>query len=281
MKKFYLLLLAATMLAACNKPEPQEADGTVTITFQPYQVEPMKGERATTALADNVNHLDVWICQGGDTIAVHQTTSDADFGTVSVMLDRTKTYTLHAVGHKANGAAVISDEIIRFPEEKVTHSMYASATFSPANTTSLSCSMNRIVGMFKLIVQDEIPDNVDHFRFAITTETGTRWSTADNEAVHYMVRESIPSSMNPNSQGYVIFNTYIMADNLVDLKYVNITAQGVAANGSVVKERQFDNVPVKDGWVATYQGQFFTDSWLIITFDVDGWEEFEPVNING
>ena len=87
--------------------------------------------------------------------------------------------------------------------------------------------------------------------------------------------------MNPNSQGYVVFNTYIMADNLTDIKYVNITAQGVAANGSVVKERIFENVPVKDNWVATYQGQFFTDSWLIITFDVNGWEEFEPVNING
>ena len=43
MKKVFIIIAAlATMLAACNKPEPQEADGRVTITFQPYTMEPMR-----------------------------------------------------------------------------------------------------------------------------------------------------------------------------------------------------------------------------------------------
>ena len=276
MKKLYIIMLAATMLAACTKPEPQGTTKQVTINFNPYQVEPI---RATAALSDNVNHLDVWICQGGDTLQFHQTSADTDFGTVSAMLDRTKTYTLHAVGHKVDGAATLSNGIIRFPGDAVKHPMYVTTTFTPATTTNLECTMQRIVGMFKFIVQDAIPNTVDHFRFTIS-ESGTRWNTATMAATNLVQREAIPSSMNPGSNGYVTFNIYVMADNLDDTKAVSITAAAEAQDNSVIKSRTFAAVPIKDGWVTTYQGEFFTDSWMIITFDCDGWESFEPVNIN-
>ena len=277
MKKLYIMgLIALAALCACHKPEPQAGTTQVTINFSPYTLEPI---REVATLSDNVNHLDVWIAQGDDTLQFHQTSADTDFGTVSAMLDRTKTYTLHAVGHKVDGAATLAGGIIRFPGDAVKHPMYATATFTPATTTSLECTMQRICGMFKLIVQDAIPSTVDHFRFTIS-ESGTRWNTATMEATNLIQREAVPSSMNPGSNGYVTFNIYVMADNLDDTKAVSITAAAEAQDNSVIKSRTFAAVPIKDGWVTTYQGEFFTDSWMIITFDCGGWESFDPVNIN-
>ena len=100
MKRIGILALAIMMLTACSQDEEQIAlngspveEETVTMTFSPYQMEAMT--RTAVSIAEVVNHLDVWIYEGGSEVAaIHQTTSDADFGGVSVTLDKTKTYTL-------------------------------------------------------------------------------------------------------------------------------------------------------------------------------------------
>ena len=93
MKKLLLLMAAAVMTVACTNEssttsrEAEPAD--VTLTFSPYEMERID-TRAATSIADFCTHLDVWIVDGENTIDMHQTTSDADFGTLSVTLDKTK-----------------------------------------------------------------------------------------------------------------------------------------------------------------------------------------------
>ena len=96
------------VLTACssdNGEEPRvksEEFTDVVLTFSPYEQTAMT--RTAVSIADVVNHLDVWVVNGSDVIASHTTSTDAGFGTVSMTLDKTKTYTLYAVGHKADGA---------------------------------------------------------------------------------------------------------------------------------------------------------------------------------
>ena len=144
MKKLLLsaMLLAGLVIVGCQKEElevtnlepttetPSWEKDTVTIAFSPYTQTPMESRtRAVTSIAGIVTHLDVWITTGTTTIDFHQTSTDADFGTITAVLDKTKTYTINAVAHKCDGDATLSDGVISFPDDKVTHAMLYSNTF--------------------------------------------------------------------------------------------------------------------------------------------------------
>ena len=79
MKKI-LLFAAAAMLVGCITdpnvilPEDQEY---VNIFFAPAKA-PAQTE-TTPTLSDFCTHLDVWFIEGGETIDVHQSSTDADF----------------------------------------------------------------------------------------------------------------------------------------------------------------------------------------------------------
>ena len=147
MKKLFIpaMLLAGLVIVGCQKEElevtnlepttetPSWEKDTVTIAFSPYTQTPMESRtRAVTSIAGIVTHLDVWITTGTTTIDFHQTSTDADFGTITAVLDKTKTYTIQAVAHKCDGNATLADGVISFPDDKVTHSMVYSNTFTPS-----------------------------------------------------------------------------------------------------------------------------------------------------
>ena len=138
-KNLIMSIALASIVCSCQKAELIEEEITetstqldsVTIHFStPYTIEPFT--RTATSIAPIVSHLDVYLIEGTNTYGFHQIQTDDDFGTLRVNLDRTKTYTLVAVAHKCNGNATISDGIITFPDEKVSHSMIYTTTFSPA-----------------------------------------------------------------------------------------------------------------------------------------------------
>ena len=217
MKKLILALIGLTIIScsSCKKstttePSPfgPETD-LITLSFSPYNMEPIRDDISAV-----VNRLDVWIIDGEDVYDYHQEKNTAtSFGTFHITLNRTKTYTLYAVGHKADGPATLEDGLISFPNNKVTHSMFYTTTFSPATTTALECAMQRIVGMFKLTITDDLPDDIDHIQFNIS-ESGTKFDVTNQTAANIIERVVTPTSMNPNAAGDYVFNIYIMADNM-------------------------------------------------------------------
>ena len=291
-----IALSAAMVLTACssdNEEErvfsglPAENETDVTLTFSPYQMEtmaradvpvasPAGTTRAAASIASIVTHLDVWIYENGaEVTAAHQTTADADFGTVSVTLDKTKTYTLYAVGHKAEDAASLSNGIIAFPNEKVTHAMFYTTTFTPATDTSLSCLMERIVGLFKLSTTDAVPDDVTKVEFALGS-TPTRWNVA-GYGMNPQERTVSFNSIATFSDDTVSFLMYIIADANEATNYT-ITATAYRSDNSVKQARTFENVPIRNGYRTTYQGSFFIDTPMTMTFTVDDWQDYDTVN---
>ena len=155
--------------------------------------------------------------------------------------------------------------------------MFYKSTFTPGTTTSMTCEMQRIVGMFKFVITDAIPEEVDHIEFHIS-ESGTGLDVETVEDVNFMERIAIPSSMNPGSNGYVTLNIYIMADDMDSTKELDITVKAVTANNTVVEQHDFTEVPIKNGWMTKYEGTFFVTTGMTMTFTVGGWEEFDPIN---
>lgn len=267
------MFFCAAMAAVCvgcssekeelNVSEPTE----VTLMFSPYTMEAMT--RTAVSIADVVTHLNVWLVNGDDVIALQQTNSDAGFGTITATLDKTKTYTLYAVGHKADGAT-LSDGVISFTDDKVTHSMFYTTTFSPATTTSLSCLMTRIVADFRLEITDDIPTNAVKFRFTIAS-VFDRWSVTTG-ATHGIDRVSTVNYNGTSS----IFNIYAIVTDAQTTH--DILVEALDENDQEVQTRTFVDVPLRNGYKTNYRGTFFIDSQFTSSFTVNDWNEYDAVD---
>lgn len=275
------IMTAAVMTTACSNDSDDLTSGDdftagdgsavakteVTLTFSPYTMEAMT--RTATSIASVVTHLDVWLVEGSNTTAIHQTTADATFGTVTTTLDKTKTYTLYAVGHKADGAT-LSDGVISFTDDKVTHSMFYTTTFSPATTTSLSCLMTRIVADFRLEITDDIPTSVKKLRFTVS-EVFDRWSVTDG-GTHQLDRTSLITYNGTSA----VFNIYAIVTDAQTTHTVTVTA--LDENDQEVQTRTFADVPLRNGYKTNYRGTFFIDSGVSASFTVDDWNEYDVVD---
>ena len=277
-QKFVFFMLVAIVAAGCSSSEEETVlngsavETSVLLTFSPYEVDAMT--RTATSISNYCTHLDVWITDGESTTAVHQSSSDSDFGSLSVTLDKTKTYTLYAVAHKCASDATLADGIVSFPDDKVTHSMFYTTTFSPATTTSLSCEMSRIVAMFRMETTDAVPAECRKIRFTIS-DVFDRWSVTAG-GTHQVNRVSTVSITSTANDGTVAISIYAIATDAQTLH--TVTAEALNESDGVIQTRVFENVPLRNGYKTTYRGTFFTDTDISISFTCDDWNEYDTIN---
>ena len=267
------MALAALWLVGCSETEQEERSEELTkvsMSFSPYEQSAMaRTTRAASSIAGIVTHLDVWIYESGSEVAdIHQTSADADFGSLSVTLNKTKTYTLYAIGHKADGAT-LTDGVISFTNDKVTHSMFYTTTFTPSETTSLSCLMQRIVADFRLEITDDIPAECKSLRFTIS-DVFDRWNVTTG-GTHQLNRVS---TINCNGTS-AIFNVYAIVTDAQTTH--DILVEALDANGDVLQSRTFAAVPLRNGYKTNYKGTFFIDTPMSMNFVVDDWNEYDEV----
>ncbi len=272
------MMVAIMMLASCSDSEKKEMltdKGVVTLSFMPYEMDAMT--RAATPISSFCTRLDVWVAErGGSTVQdVHQTSSDAEFGTVTMELNKTKTYTLTAVAHKCTAAATLTNGVIAFPDDRLTHSMVYTATFTPSASTSLSCLMNRIVGTFRLDITDNIPEGTD--RIVMSFNGNDRWNAVTSSSEHAadkVVTVSIPQA---NIGSPVVVSIFVMPSNLTDTDDVDITVTAYDGDDAAIETKTFADVPIKAGYRTTYRGAFFTTQDMVMTFNVEDWSDFDVV----
>ena len=259
------------VLAACggddevtNSQQPQEWD-TVTFYFAPrYDVEMMT---RATAISDYVTHLDVWITDGTTTQEFHQATGDDGFGAVSLTLNLTKSYTLYAVGHKANGPATLSNGVIAFPDDKVTHSFFVSRDFTPTKGMSLELMMNRIVAQFSFTTTDQVPDWCKTMRFTISN-VYDRWNVTTG-GTHQLDRVSTFQNFSTKNDGTVTFNIYAIVTDAQTLH--TIVVEGLDAQGDVQETHTLNNVPLQINHRTVATGVFFSDAASSFSFQAQDW----------
>lgn len=282
MKKYFIIAALATMvITSCSKEEnntvlPNNNNTTkVSFTFSPYEMTPMK---TVSDIATVCSKLDIWIIDtvNNDTIVIHKqregTGNNATFGNVTATLQTNKTYRLLAMAHNTDEMCTFENNIFAFSENKIKQTLYADTVFSPADGLSLNIVMQRIVGMFKMIVTDNVVDGVTGFRFHVFS-AGCKWNIAGysedrGERIHTI------NGTTQNDYGYVVYNVYVMGDNMIDTLNVNITAEAIDSNGDAQETRYFENVPIKDGYITQYTGTFFITFDMGFSFGVGDWGTF-------
>ena len=269
MKRWAIVALFIGLMTGCSSDndEPRVMEPTeVTLTFSPYTMEAMT--RTATSIASIVTHLDVWVTDGSTEVEAHQTNADDGFGTVSMTLDKTKTYTLYAVAHRGAESATLTDGVISF--DKVTHSMWYTTTFTPATTTSLSCLMTRIVSDFRLDITDDIPTACKSFRFTVNG-IFDRWNVSTG-GTHQLDRVSNISYAGTSA----IFNVYAIVTDAQTTHDITVTA--LDDNGQELQTRTFADVPLRNGYKTTYRGTFFIDTPMTMSFTINDWNEYDTVD---
>ena len=278
--KKWIFASAIILLTACSSQDGEDFNvqssmfnetTEVTMTFSPYDVEPMT--RTATSIAEVVTRLDVWLVEGGNVIDIHQSSSDDGFGSVNVTLNKTKTYTLYAVGHKAAGAATLADGVISFPDDKVTHSMYYTQTFSPATTTNINALMQRIVAHFQFNTTDAVPAEVTKMQITIAS-VFDRWNTASG-GTHQLDRVSTFQNFSTKNDGTVTFNIYAIVTDAQTTH--NITVEAYDSNDQQIQSRTFTDVPLRNGYRTTYSGVYFIDTPTAAAFTVGDWNAYDVV----
>ena len=274
MKKI-LLLAAAAMLVGCitdpNVINPQDQED-VNIFFAPAR-SPQQTMDAQS-IAEICTRLDVWFICEGETIDVHQASTDAGFGTVILSLNKTKTYTMYAVAHKATGAATLADNIISFPDDKVTHTLYATSTFSPASTTTINAEMQRIVAQFRFATTDAVPDDVTKMRFTIGS-VFDRWNVTTG-GTHQLDRVVTFDNFSRANDGTASFIVYAIVTN-AETQH-DVTVEALGTNDAVIESRTFEDVSLRNGYKTSYSGTFFVTTPMQISFTVADWNTFDVVN---
>lgn len=272
MKKILLLASAVLTLAACSEfsDDARTEPVDVTIGFSGFQLQQTgMNTRAATTVGDYVTKLDIWISDGENVTPYQQESGAEGFGTLSLTLNRMKTYTIYAVAHRAGGHATLADGVISFPDDKVTHSFFVSRVFTPTKGMSLDLTMSRIVSQFQFTTTDAVPDWCKQIRFTISN-VFDRWNVA-GYGVHNLDRVSTININSTNQDGTVTCNVYaIVTDASTDH---DILVEALDANGDIQEYHQFDDVPLRNNYRTLATGNFFTNAASSFSFKAVDWED--------
>lgn len=273
------------VLTACsyvNKEEDevvnQEAgEAKMLLVFSPYEVQSMQApmRRAASSVSDVVSHLDVWVTDGTSWQTINTASTDDGFGTVAVTLDKTKTYTIYAMGHNNSEAATLTDGVVSFSDGKVRDCMFFSRQIQVQENTAIGCKMQRIVGKFTIETTDAKPDDVDHVKFTIANTSLTY--NLDGTLGTLINRDVAFNSISTRQDGTVTFSFYIMSSTDAATDF-DITFTAYNSSNQVVLTREFDDVPIRNGYKTSYRGELFTHAQLTSSFTVDDWETYDVVD---
>ena len=279
-KIFFLFLALA--ITSCEKPIVTDGEEEmVTLTFTPTVRDAVT--RAATA-GNYFSKLNIQMFDAaGEKVfdkVKTQTKDDDDFCTLSVKLSE-GTYTVVAVGHSSHNSATIkSPEVVQFTAsdgEKLTDTFcHCSQIVVGSSAADYTLPMYRVGAMIQFVLTDnQVPNNFAYFlmeytggsaNFNPTTLQGTTKSTQSEKRIR--------NSMNV----YQAYTFPYMATECT----LKMTVSGLDADGTVIRKREFDDVPVTRNRITTYTGKFFeegdgeftqSDFGFVVHADWDG-EDF-------
>lgn len=185
---------------------------------------------------------------------VNQQVGDKDFGLIDLQLAEGK-YHIVALAHNCNGNATYTDpQKITFPDNKVTDTFYYYGEVTVSKDEAIDMQLHRAVSMFRLVVNESIPTPVNQLKLYYTGGSSTFNAVTGYGCVNSKQTEYRQVVSHDIGQQFEVY-TFLHAD-AGQLK-MTVTAQD--ANGEVLKETNFSEVPMKRNCITQYSGSFFSN----------------------
>lgn len=250
--------MMAALAVACEKPMLDEAPspdgGEANVILHFSQYEGAFTTRAVTDITELCDRLNIAIfdADGTKVKTVAQKKDDASYGTVALSLVAA-TYRLVVIAHNCDGSATISsEEKVTFPNNKVTDTFYYYGDLVvTAEKQSYDLTLTRAVAMFRLVLTDEsIPSSVAKMKFYYLGGSST-FSPKDGVGCVQSKQTEIRAIADDG-----VYEIYTLPHTEEDV-LTKLTITALDANDNILKERQFENVPVIRNQVTRYKGSFF------------------------
>ena len=260
-KIFFIFLALA--LTSCEKPIVTDGEEEmVTLTFTPTFRDVTRGTNVTAFKKLNVMLFDAQGNRVFDKVKT-QLSTDEDFCTLSLQLTA-GTYTVVAVGHSSTISATIkSPEAVQFTAsegEKLTDTFcHCSQITIGGETNTFTLPMYRAGAMIQFCLTDEsVPDNFAYFLMEYTGGA----ANFNPQTLEGITKSSQSERRVRNS--FNIHQAYTFPYMSVTCK-LKISVSGLDADGTVIRKRTFDDVPVTRNRITTYTGKFFEDGDGVFT----------------
>lgn len=266
--KLLFSILLVCLLAGCEKGYMGEEEsiidpqGNVTLRVTAFEQMPFDelniGSRATT-VSNVCTRLNFAVFSGSERVkSFAQKVGDTDFGTVSMSLAE-GTYTVVAIAHSSDKSVSITDPAkIAFENPMSDTFYYYGQIVVGSDASTYDLTLNRATAMFRLKINDAMPDNVRNMKFYYTGGSASLNATTGYGNVNskQTVNIEVPESMTGQPTQFEVYT--FEHENKTPLK-ITITAQD--ANGNDLNEKIFENVPIERNKITQYSGDFF-DSGL-------------------
>lgn len=255
--KFFFLFLTIALTSCEKQIVPDAADvDNVTLTFTPTFRDVTRGTSVTAFKKLNVMLFDAQGNRVFDKVRT-QLSSDEDFCTLSLQLTA-GTYWVVAVGHSSTISATIkSPEVVQFTAsdgEKLTDTFcHCSQITIGGETNTFTLPMYRAGAMIQFCLTDKsVPDNFAYFIMEYTGGSANFNPTT---------LEGITKS----SQSEKRIRNDLMIHQCYTFPYMatsgtlRMICSALSSDGTVIRQRTFDAVPVTRNRITTYTGHFFED----------------------
>lgn len=287
------LLTSCLLLLGCEAPyvgEPlveEEENANVVLEVSGFQVIPFDdgtsasmnpSSRADQPITDLCSRLTFVAYQGDNKMRqVSQKQGDKDFGTVAFALPTGK-YTFAIIGYNSDGACTVSSlDKISFKDNRATDTfLYCEELEVTDQKTTHDVKLNRVVAKIRFTLTDEaFPTEVTQMKFYYTGGSSTLSALSSYGSVNS--KQTVKLDI---TSGQREFEVYTIPH--AETGTLKMTVTALDASGNTVKERVFEDVPVRRNAITAYTGNFFEgaaeSSELSFGMSANGeWEDGDEV----
>lgn len=277
MRKALVLMAVALLAASCQK-EMEDGNSGKRVIFNVNGdfTSPVfsYGETRAGLSADGSEMTDLWLLDymdGQIVQTVHQTPSDADWGSPSVSL----AFGDHVVYFVASrgDSPVLSTYSETIEWERVSDTFWKAEAVNIDATTSAnrSVTLGRVATRLRLVVNDKVPDAAasvvitpQHWYYGINYVTGEPVSDRQDDRV-----VSIPASY-IGTQGQLVVSIFGISGAVEWTTDVTVSSRD--ADNDIMGRAVISSVPFKQNRVTEYSGNLFSaGGGMSISLD-DTWE---------
>ena len=270
-----ILLIVLAVLAACEKyvyDDSFEEDANLWISTSVQTESYTKSVRPLGELCSKISFA---IYQDGVRVKyVNQKTGDSNFGNVALSLAPGH-YSIVIIGHSgASSATTTNINKIAFSSKVTDNFLYCEEMDIDDTQANITATLKRTVAMFRLVVTDDIPDNVARIKFYYTGGSSTLDAATGLGCV-----ESRQTEYREVTDGQKTFDIYTFPHSTTDHLKITITALDADDNPIAVKE--LNDVEVTVNMITRCTGNLFDGSggttFTKIGFDTNADDEWDDI----
>lgn len=267
MKRIFYMIIAATMMAACNNDSdntPVLDDSPVKITFNVQGDFTLQTHDITRALtADGKDMTDVWVLDYVDGVLqqqLHQVSTDADFGAPTLSLGL-GIHHIYFVASRGAGATLNTDaKTLTFARVLDTFwKDYELTITSGTSSGNRAVALDRVVTKLKVTFTDEIPAGAATFNVTPTAwHYGFSYQTGEPSAatVSQVITVNIPAGI----IGVTGESLSVFCFSSATEWQTDVALNCKTSDGDVLGSATITSAPFVRNRVSEYTGPLFGDN---------------------